>query len=1014
MKRVILFLLFATFFLILSLFCNSAYADNSFIVLNYPKISLKKTHTCICKKDFIKQMQYLKDNGFTVIGIDDLNAMFYQGKSIPGKSVLLIFSGGQRQTYEIVNPIIKKLNFKAVFILNLKNMEERNTHYVSWHDMLVMSNAKHWDLGILAKDNCELNQQLKFFSKKFKNISLKTVIADTRIDKSIIKDNFKIAFKLMPSYAYNNRDTDPLCLGYINIRRLNNLKIMGILARVHFDNKQYYEAEVLYRKLIKESPGDANYMIGLANCLYRRGKYKEALLIADHILENNSNNLSALKFKANDYFYRQNLVAAKDMFERIYHLIPDNMSIINKLISINFELKDYDKVIELAKRSISIDSSQIAVLLLYADALRFKQRFYESKKQYERIIIMNPNNLSAKSGLMHLYIESKQYKKAININDQLIAIDRANIDYQITRARILAYQFKYNEAEDILIRLNKKYSQEGNFLILLYHGLSDVERSDILKVKDFREQLMALRDAGYESISLSDLNNAYQGKMKLPKKGVLITFDDARRDSFEYATPILKELNFKAVMFVPVSCLGSNDEFFVSKNDLVSYQNSGIWEIQSHGDFAHQDIVIDNKGHKSLFLANKKWLEDRFESSEEFRLRIEKDYLESKQKLQQILNNNIYAYAFPQGSFGQLDFSNFNQAPENNLEFVKKYYFFSFIQDNSGFNFTSDDPCLLKRFKIGFDLKIEEFKKHITESSQVKIQMLLKDVERWKGGNKKIELRPCISYFDDSSNRSNIKLSNYFTIRPYYNFSFTPFYSKVYLEEKGAGKIHENEYGLGLIYKNGVNSCSAEILYKDYSCEYNKVNYSLGYKTKFAFLDYLIINTSLKNIERLKAVRAKTTAYENFIALNSNLPLDFALYGKYQYSDYNDKNQRHSARMSLSHLIWPMPHTYVAYEYIYDDAKIDSDNYYSPQQLKMNNFRFRLADSFFNKKLYCDLSYILGYGKEKISKNRLTNSFAGSIGYKIKDDLDASLTYNISKTPTYRSSTALGQLRYSF
>ena len=65
----------------------------------------------------------------------------------------------------------------------------------------------------------------------------------------------------------------------------------------------------------------------------------------------------------------------------------------------------------------------------------------------------------------------------------------------------------------------------------------------------FREKLQALSLHG-EFISAAELVSAIEGTTTLPDRAIMITFDDGLREQFEYALPVLEELNIPALFFI--------------------------------------------------------------------------------------------------------------------------------------------------------------------------------------------------------------------------------------------------------------------------------------------------------------------------------------------------------------------------------------------------------------------------------------------------------------------------------
>ena len=66
-------------------------------------------------------------------------------------------------------------------------------------------------------------------------------------------------------------------------------------------------------------------------------------------------------------------------------------------------------------------------------------------------------------------------------------------------------------------------------------------------IDDFAIMMEYLNKEGYNTISSTDFINWYNNKLELPKKSVLITFDDGFYEDYYLAYPILKKYNFKAI-----------------------------------------------------------------------------------------------------------------------------------------------------------------------------------------------------------------------------------------------------------------------------------------------------------------------------------------------------------------------------------------------------------------------------------------------------------------------------------
>jgi len=177
--------------------------------------------------------------------------------------------------------------------------------------------------------------------------------------------------------------------------------------------------------------------------------------------------------------------------------------------------------------------------------------------------------------------------------------------------------------------------------VLLYHGILPVSDSeDVISIDTFKAQMFALKEAGWHSITIEEFMNAMQGKITLPSKSFLLTFDDGRKDSYYNADPIFQALGYNAVMYIVTghSLAPGNEKsrYYLSENELKLILNTGRWEFQSHSDTGHGLYPINAIGKLGDFFGNNLWnlSLDRQETDNEYQDRIKTDLINSKQKLE--------------------------------------------------------------------------------------------------------------------------------------------------------------------------------------------------------------------------------------------------------------------------------------------------------------------------------------------------------------------------------------------
>ncbi len=248
--------------------------------------------------------------------------------------------------------------------------------------------------------------------------------------------------------------------------------------------------------------------------------------------------------------------------------------------------------------------------------------------------------------------------------------------------------------------------------VLLYHGITEKPDRFSMTPETFKDQMFALKKAGYHTVSMEDFYEFIMGKKSLDNKSFLLTFDDGRQDSYYGADPVLRALDYSAVMFVATGdSLLTPDaphSYYLHTPLLSIMAHSGHWELESHAIQANTAggfIPIDASGKQGQFLSNKMWLSDfnRIETTAEYRARITEELQNSKSDLSKTFGVPVISMSYPFGDFGQQTLDNplaetiirtamgstyslaFQQVWPNDDQFVS--------------NYSGDDPYHLRRIE---------------------------------------------------------------------------------------------------------------------------------------------------------------------------------------------------------------------------------------------------------------------------------------------------------------------------
>lgn len=256
-------------------------------------------------------------------------------------------------------------------------------------------------------------------------------------------------------------------------------------------------------------------------------------------------------------------------------------------------------------------------------------------------------------------------------------------------------------------------AQTESVPVLLYHGIVPTADRFSLTKERFKDQMFALKSAGYSTISLHDFDAFIAGKKELPEKSFLLTFDDGRRDSYKNADQILRAAGFTAVMFVATADSlksGYENGYYINKEDIREMVGSGRWEIGSHAvqeNGTEGLIKIDKEGTLGNFLSNKEWLDHagRLETDEEYGIRITRELVDSKMGLEKVVGLPVTAFSYPFSDYGQQT-KNYPAAEEVIAQRIEDVYKMAFqqiwpVDNNFTLNYKNEEIFHLRRIESG-------------------------------------------------------------------------------------------------------------------------------------------------------------------------------------------------------------------------------------------------------------------------------------------------------------------------
>jgi len=166
--------------------------------------------------------------------------------------------------------------------------------------------------------------------------------------------------------------------------------------------------------------------------------------------------------------------------------------------------------------------------------------------------------------------------------------------------------------------------------ILTYYGFSRDKTGElIVSERAFNEQMKFLKENGYFVITLDQLLDFLDFKNQIPKKSVVITFDDGWRSVYDIAFPVLRHYDYPATLFVHTDFIGGTKALSWEQVDELAKNG---FDVQSK-TMTHRDLTRLNKG----------------ESFKEYFKAVQREISQSKKIIEKHLSRKCMYMAYPYG-----------------------------------------------------------------------------------------------------------------------------------------------------------------------------------------------------------------------------------------------------------------------------------------------------------------------------------------------------------------------------
>ena len=221
------------------------------------------------------------------------------------------------------------------------------------------------------------------------------------------------------------------------------------------------------------------------------------------------------------------------------------------------------------------------------------------------------------------------------------------------------YVFTMISLEESQAEPNKPEEDGKCVAVLLFHAVTEEEEynDSVISSEHLAETFQALKENGYNPISLGRFHGFIDQGEGIPEKAILITFDDGYKDIYDIVYPLTQQYNFPAVVFTICKWFDryprpENSRAHLSVGEAQELLASGLWQIGSHGYDGHH-LVKGMHNTTGAFLVKRAFLTEaaREETKEEYQARAWQDITMSTIMLKAVGVYEPRDFAFPYGRY---------------------------------------------------------------------------------------------------------------------------------------------------------------------------------------------------------------------------------------------------------------------------------------------------------------------------------------------------------------------------
>jgi peptidoglycan/xylan/chitin deacetylase (PgdA/CDA1 family) len=220
----------------------------------------------------------------------------------------------------------------------------------------------------------------------------------------------------------------------------------------------------------------------------------------------------------------------------------------------------------------------------------------------------------------------------------------------------------------------------------MYHRVEEIPpdavyMTNFVRPAQFGEQLAALRDWGYSSVSFDDWLAYRDRRLPLPPRPLILTFDDGYRSIIDIAWPLLRAHGFDATTFLVTGQIGGTNAWDPDERRAVLLSAEDVLALRRGG----MSFGSHTRTHRPLTHLSAAGVEEELRAS--------------RRDLEQLLGEPALTLAYP--------FNNQNRAVR---QAARRVGYTAAVRGAGRMNWRTTDPLALRRIKVDYRMSLRDLR----------------------------------------------------------------------------------------------------------------------------------------------------------------------------------------------------------------------------------------------------------------------------------------------------------------